>query len=149
MNSSLIRRWRLVTLVGLILLCLSVALRFWASSAPQRIPAGRWTWQGVVDVVSAFALALFAIGLYTTANKLVTPPIRQVSSGVATLFPSLVLVGVWLGADQIRWWDVLLPGLAWRLYLVLQTLPAILALWLPHRAEADSPPQGGSTPTAD
>ena len=59
----------------------------------------------------------------------------------------------WLSAWLSRWrslitsrtmeyvWDVLLPGLAWRTYVVLQTLPAAIAVWKPDNAAAAAAPR--------
>ena len=70
----------------------------------------------------------FGMLVYVKGNALVDDRARQLSYGVATIVPALCFVGMWLLADRLRF-DILLPGLAWRTYFVLTTLPAALAVW--------------------
>jgi hypothetical protein len=56
----------------------------------------------------------------------------RVGHGVAAIVPALVLAAIWWNRDSLDF-NVLLPGLAWRTWLVLYTLPSALALVLPRR----------------
>ncbi|HZI76989.1 MAG TPA: hypothetical protein VFD73_23735 [Gemmatimonadales bacterium] len=53
---------------------------------------------------------------------------RTLADGPLALFlatlPSLVLVALWLGRARVDW-NIILPGVAWRLFLVLYTAPFI------------------------
>jgi hypothetical protein len=122
-------KWRLVILVELGLFCLSVSLLLWAGTAPARIPAGQVTWPGMVDVLSAFAVILIGILIYSKGHKLVDGPVWNTYFVLATLLPTVTFALLFVFVDRIRWWDVLLPGLAWRMYILLQTLPAAIATW--------------------
>jgi hypothetical protein len=123
------KRWRRIIILEVILFCQSVTLLLIASTAPQRIEAGQVTPLGVVDVILAFVVVILGMVIYGKGMKLVTLPIWQSSYLVSTVFPTLVLVGIWLFLAKITWIDVLLPGVAWRVYILLQTLPAAMAIW--------------------
>jgi hypothetical protein len=123
------KKWQLIILLALGLFCLSTSLLLIASTAPQRIEAGQVTPLGIVDVVLAFVVVILGIVIYGKGIKLVTLPTWQTSYLVATVLPALVLVGIWLFLGKITWIDVLLRGLAWRVYILLQTLPAAIAIW--------------------
>jgi hypothetical protein len=71
---------------------------------------------------------LAGIAVTVKAVVLVDDEARRMSYGIATVLPALLLAGMWLYQDHLRW-NVLLPGLAWRSYVVLFSLPAALALW--------------------
>ena len=122
-------RWRFLLLLELGLYCLSVTLLLWAATAPERIPGGQITWQGIVDVLSAFAVVLIGMLIYVKSNKLVDHSVWRIYYILATTLPTVTFVLLFIFVDKIRWWDVLLPGLAWRMYILLQTLPAAIATW--------------------
>jgi len=114
------------------LLVISVTLLLIASTTPVPFKPGQLTWQGVVDVATAFAVVITGIGVTLKAGALVDHEARRLSYGIATVPPALLLLGMWLFQDRLRW-NVLLPGLAWRSYVLLFSLPAALALWRPPR----------------
>jgi hypothetical protein len=132
MDPRQVRRWRMVVLLEASLLVISVTLLLIASTAPVAFEPGQLTWQGVVDVVTAFAVVLAGIGVTIKAAVLVDDQARRLSYGIATVLPALLLVSMWLFQDRLRW-NVLLPGLAWRTYVLLFSLPPALALWRPRR----------------
>jgi hypothetical protein len=106
---------------------LSLGLLLWASTLPVPIRAGQVTWQGLVDVATAFAVVLLALVVYVRARPLVDE--RDIRLGYALVTGVVVagLILMWLFAARLDF-NVLLPGLAWRMYVLLQTLPAGLAL---------------------
>lgn len=122
-------KWRLVILLTVGLFCLSNALLFIASTLPQRIEAGQVTPIGILDVATAFAVVILSIIIYGKGVRSASLSTWQSSYAVVTVLPALVLVALWLLLGTINWLDVLLPGLAWRIYIFAQTLPAAIALW--------------------
>ena len=42
--------------------------------------------------------------------------------------PSVVLIAAWLVRERLDW-NVLLPGLAWRWFIMAYAMPAAIALW--------------------
>lgn len=122
-------KWRLVILLMIGLFCLSNALLFTASTLPQRIEGGQVTPMGILDVVTAFAVVILGIIIYGKGIRSASLSIWQRSYVILTVLPALVLVVLWLLLGTINWLDVLLPGLAWRIYIFTQTLPAAIALW--------------------
>lgn len=122
-------KWRLVILLTIGLFCLSNALLFIASTLPQRIEVGQVTPLGILDVVMAFAVVILGIIIYGKGIRSATLSTWQSSYAVLTVLPALVLVVLWLLLGKINWLDVLLPGLAWRIYIFSQTLPAAITLW--------------------
>ena len=122
-------KWRLLILLAVGLFCLSDTLLVVASTNPQRIEAGQVTLLGIVDVATAFVVAILGMVIYGKGVKLVELAVWKNSYQVATVLPVLLLIIIWLSLDKIAWLDVLLPGLAWRIYLLIQTLPPAIALW--------------------
>lgn len=55
--------------------------------------------------------------------------------GVAALLPALVLVGVWQYSANLDL-ETFIPGIAWRLWLLLYTLPHLLAALRPSESKA-------------
>jgi len=141
-----LQRWRLVVLFGLGLFCMSVALLLVASTSPGRIEAWQLTWLGGLDVLTAFAVAIIGILIYAKAWNRVGNSERQISYRLATALPVTMLLAMWVFANRIMWWDVLLPGLAWRTYVVLQTLPAAIAVWKPQDSDAKNERQRHALP---
>ena len=56
----------------------------------------------------------------------------RVGHSVAAIVPALMLAAIWWYRDSLDF-NVLLPGLAWRTWLVLYTIPSGLALVLRRR----------------
>jgi len=129
-------RWRWVVLLAAGLYALSVGLLLVAGTARTEIAGGTVSFIGVLDVAVAFAVVLVGWLIVARATALVGGFARRWSYGVATVLPAAVLVGLWLARDRLLW-NVLLPGLAWRTYILLACLPAALAVWRP---EPPTPP---------
>jgi hypothetical protein len=110
MDMAQLLKWRFVILVELGLFCLSVTLLLWAGSAPQRIPEGQVTWQGVLDVVTAFAVVIIGMWIYVKGRDSITDPNRQTSYIIATTLPAVMFLAMWFFLDKIRCWDILLVG---------------------------------------
>lgn len=47
---------------------------------------------------------------------------------MATTLPAVMLVLLWIFRDRLIW-NILLPGLAWRSFVVLSALPLALVVW--------------------
>lgn len=122
-------KWRLAVLLAIVLFFISIGLLLFASTNPQRIAAWQVTPLGGLDVAITLVLALLGMGIYGRGIRLAKPSTLEVCYLVAMFLSPLVLVGIWLSLDKIVWLDVLLPGVAWRLYILLQTLPAAIAVW--------------------
>jgi len=95
-------------------------------------PAGALpTWVGILDVVLAFAVVGLAIRVVALGGKHVGERAIRASNriyrGLASL-PLGLLVLFFLVDDRIDW-NVLLPGLAWRAWLILYTLPEAVAAY--------------------
>ena len=113
-------------------LALSVTILLIASTAPVAFEPGQLTWPGVLDVATAFAVVIAGMAVTVKAGALVDDEARRLSYSIATGLMPLALVGMWLFQDHLRW-NVLLPGLAWRSYALLFSLPPAVALWRPRR----------------
>ena len=128
---------RAATVVMAVLFGVSVTLLVWASTLAAPIAPGTITWQGVTDVVIAFTLVLLGALVTIRANKMVGRTALRRAYGVVTLLVPLMLVAMWLNAGGLLW-DVLLVGLAWRMWLLLYTLPAAIAVWRPSRRQSET-----------
>lgn len=78
-------------------------------------------------MVIAFTLVATAFLIWRRAGD--RPGLGQLrlAHGVAAIVPALVLVAIWWYRDSLDF-NILLPGLAWRTWLVLYTLPSALSL---------------------
>jgi hypothetical protein len=116
--------------LGLLLaaqLAVSWTLLSWASLSRDVIPR----WPRILDVVLAFTIVFTAALLRGLAER--EPSTRRIadimlSQVVASTLPSLVLLIAWLLRERIDW-NILLPGLAWRLFITQYSLPAALTAW--------------------
>ena len=119
---------RALLLGGAALFIVSSAFPMVASvRGPDLAPA----WVGVFDVVLAFALVV--VGMVIVSRKprdfaphIVETGFRAYRTLADVLLLLLVLFFVIGGAIQ---WSILLPGLAWRAWLLVLVLPSWIALW--------------------
>jgi hypothetical protein len=58
----------------------------------------------------------------------VTPAVLHTSHRVAATLPAVVLVLLWVFRDRLVW-NTVLPGLAWRSWVLLSALPLSVASW--------------------
>ncbi len=85
------------------------------------------SWGGPLDVAIAFTLIATSFLVWRRAGERVGPAELRARHAVAAVVPALVLAAMWWYRDALDF-NVLLPGLAWRTWLVLYTLPSILTL---------------------
>jgi len=97
----------------------------------ERLPR----WVGIADVV--VAAALVSVGVFVMSRKpsgftaaIVVTGFRTYR-GLANIFLAL-LVLFFLAGEHIRW-EILLPGLAWRAWLLVWVLPSWLSVGQPIR----------------
>ena len=107
-------------------LAASFGLVFWASLSTGLVPL----WARILDVGLAFGIVITAGVLHTRAQRL--PEVHQVRAPRAALLvssttPSVVLIVAWLLRGRLDW-NILLPGLAWRLFIMSYAMPAALVL---------------------
>lgn len=85
-------------------------------------------WFGIADVAIAVVLIGFTLvsGLFATrptaGSALTSLFVLRAGSNIA-----LVLLVVFLLSPEIVRWNILLPGLAWRMWLFVQVLPGLVA----------------------
>ena len=127
-NKNKILTWRLLTLLELGLYCISLTLLVLDATASERL-VGQITGQNLFDVILACAVIVIAWLIYRKGHKLVDTTIWQVYFELATAVPTITFLMLYLFASRIWWWDVLLLGLTWRACVLLQVLPAAMALW--------------------
>jgi amino acid transporter len=80
-----------------------------------------------VDVVIAFSLIATSFLIWRRAAGREGLRALRMAHGIAAIVPALVLVALWLYRDSLDF-NVLLPGLAWRTWIVLYTLPAAITV---------------------
>ena len=108
----------------------SVALLLIASTRSD-LPS----WGGIVDGIIAFTLVGTSFFVWRRGGEAATLRDLRIGHGLAATVPALMLVAIWWYRDSLDL-NVLLPGLAWRTWLVLYTVPSALALVLPRRGSA-------------
>jgi hypothetical protein len=126
---------------GAVQLAVSVTLLLVASTAPARLPK----WGGPFDVGVAFSLVVtLALLERATASRVGLPVLRAGHRVVSTL-PALVFLALWMFSDRLIW-NTLLPGLAWRSFVVLTAIPAAVAAWTTRSDSARSSSAPVETP---
>jgi hypothetical protein len=100
---------------------LSVYLLALASASKSPLPV----WGGVVDVGLVIALVLLSFTVFARGKA--NPDYQTSHRAALNIFP-LVLLGVWILRNSLDL-NILLPGLAWRMFLLLHILPYAANLW--------------------
>ena len=115
---------RLLVIAGVLEAIVSVALLLIASTSRSNLP----DWGGPVDVAIAFALVGTAAWIWMIAQKVRDTRSLSIGHTAAATVPALEIAAVWFFRDAVDL-NVLLPGLAWRTFIVLYTVPAALDAW--------------------
>jgi hypothetical protein len=92
-----------------------------ASTSRTPVPA----WGGYLDVGIVFLIAFSGFVIYQR-NK--STPRYDISHHMAIYLFPLMLVGTWIYRDSLDF-NIFLPGVAWRTYFFLSTLPHAVNLW--------------------
>lgn len=122
---STVSGWgRCLVLLGAGQFLVSVALLLIASASRQRPPF----WLGIVDVTLVLALVGTAALLRKATGGKTGIHALQWGYHVATNLPVILLLLLWVLRDRLLF-NTLLPGLAWRVWLLLYTFPAALTAW--------------------
>jgi hypothetical protein len=90
---------------------------------------------GILDVVIAFILTALAIAVSALFDRAVTEEIRQATYRIYRVLMNVILILLvvfLLGGDHIKW-NIFLPGLAWRAWLLFYALPAWFAAFRSNR----------------
>jgi len=132
LNGSL-PRGKPVVLAGAGLLCASTAFPV-VASVLREDQVGPL--MGVLDVVLAFVAVATGWLIVATAGTLDERVIRTSCRvyRVAGNVLLVLLITFFLVGDRIRW-NILLPGLAWRGWLLMYALPAGVSAWQSARTE--------------
>jgi hypothetical protein len=122
------RRKRAIAVFGAAF-ALSTAIPILASVSAGRPPL----WAGLIDVALAFGIVAGGLFLLARAkgpfdDRTIRTTYR-IFRGLASV--PLVLLALFFVAGGAVQWDVLLVGLAWRAWLLVQVLPAVVAGWRP------------------
>ena len=131
MPTSLTRWGRPLVRCGVVLGGLSVIFPLVAGLGAMERPL---RWIGVLDVVFALAWVMVMMLIVGLAQNQIDIRAKETSYQIYRLLAHLLLVllaAFFMVGDRINW-NVLLPGLAWRLWWLVYTLPATLAVWRIH-----------------
>ena len=85
-------------------------------------------WGGPVDGVLAFAVVGTAVLIWSMAPRSKSADALAIGHAAAATVPALAIAAVWWFREQLDL-NVLLPGLAWRAFIVLYTLPSAINAW--------------------
>jgi hypothetical protein len=91
------------------------------------------TWFGIVDVVLAFTLILTMAVLKMAAGWQNDTRATQISYTVLTYLVPLTIAAIWFFREQLLL-NTLLPGLAWRIYVLIEMLPSALTIFSREKA---------------
>jgi hypothetical protein len=126
-----------------VLFAVSTAFPVAAAFIPQERPP---VWIGFIDVALAALLVFLALLTDSVARAKIDARIVERSYRLyrtLAVVPLVLLVLFFLAGDSIKW-EVLLPGLAWRAWLLLYFLPSWLAAW-ETRASIKGPGEAQNT----
>jgi hypothetical protein len=116
---------RLVVLIFCVFYIVSATLLFTASLfTSSALPA----WGGPMDVIMALVIVLFAFWFYAKTGKADLTKYIQFSYSITSLLPALVFIVLWLLQKGLDF-NIVLTGLAWRIYILFQILPRAIYLW--------------------
>lgn len=107
-----------------IMYSVSAALLLRASVSPERGPL----WLGIIDGLLAFILVFTMAAISRIARGTIAPQTLARSYQIGIYLPAVLFAALWVLRDHFDW-NILFPGLAWRTWLILFILPAILGLW--------------------
>lgn len=124
MSSRLAPHSRIFALLGVVQYAVSLAFLLLASTTDiSRLPA----WLGLLDVVLAFAL-IATLALLKIALGWQNPTAAaKTSYAILTYLVPVLLAAIWFFRDQLIL-NTLLPGLAWRAYVLFEFLPVVLTV---------------------
>ncbi len=119
-----VESFRSVTVVGIVLFGISIRILLAASMARESSTFPRWV--GIIDVSLVLALLLITYMIRRSARECGRYLTGTTEVAVATLV-AMVMVAMWMFRARLNW-NILLPGLAWRMFLLLQFIPAVIRL---------------------
>jgi hypothetical protein len=103
------------------LFAISSTILLIASTARTPLPV----WGGYLDVGIVVLIAFAGFIIHQRDKSILR---YEFSHQVAIHLVPLVLVGMWIFRNSLDF-NILLPGLAWRIYFFLSILPHALRLW--------------------
>lgn len=121
------QRARFLCIAFLVLFAISTVIVLIASTAPSPLP----TWGGYMDVGIVFLIVVNGFAIYAL-NK--SKPGYEISHQTALYLFPIILLGMWLYRNLLDF-NILLPGLAWRVFFFLHILPYALNIWKRESAQ--------------
>ena len=88
-------------------------------------------WVGPLDGILAFTLVAFMIFIQAWTPGKFSPEVREFSFRIYRVLANILIVlllAFFIFGNQVIW-EVLLPGLAWRTWVLVYFLPHVLTLW--------------------
>jgi hypothetical protein len=125
-------RERLLVLLAVGQFVVSLALLFIASTSSERLPR----WCGFLDVLFVLTLVVTIELIRRAATYRIQNRELKISYQIATSLPTVLFLALWFAADSLIW-NTLLPGLAWRTFLLLYGLPFGLTAWMTNGASPE------------
>lgn len=127
--ATLNRHAKSLAIFGLDLFGTSIAFPLIASLfGTESLP----NWFGLLDVGVALILILLMMGLSSLMQKFVDDRVKLLCYRFYGWLASLpiILLGLFFILPNAIDWNILLPGLAWRVWLLAYSLPALVAALL-------------------
>jgi hypothetical protein len=126
------RSGRVLVVVDTLLSSISWTLLMYASTqAFEQLPK----WAGLLDGVIAFIVVILSAVIERSYHWLISADVTQLAHTLATYLVPVLFILLFIFQHQLIW-NTLLPGLAWRVYVVLLVLPPSLAA-IRSRTSAD------------
>jgi len=105
----------------IILFAISTAILLIVSTSKTPVPA----WGRYLDVGLVFLIAFSGFVIHQRNKSM---PRYDISHQFAIYFFPLILLGMWIYRDALDF-NILLPGIAWRIYFFVSILPHAITLW--------------------
>ena len=112
---------RLILIAFYVSYIISISLLLIASTA--RIPL--FAWGGYVDLGIAILIAALGFVIFSRGKG---NPQFQIGHRAALNIVTIALLGMWVLRNSLDF-NILLPGLAWRIFFLLHILPYGVNLW--------------------
>lgn len=106
----------------------STYLVLYASASDVPVPR----WVGYLDVGVVLLIVFLSFTIFWKGKD--NPRFLPAYLAALNIVP-LIFLGMWVYRDSLDF-NILLPGLAWRTFLFLHTLPYALNVWKPEKSNA-------------
>lgn len=124
LKSGSVPNARLLVVAGVAQYVVSMAILLTASFYGENLPM----WVKITDVGLVFTLTITSFFIHRAVSTANNDRALPVSYAIMTYLPIAAILLMWWFRDQLIW-NILLPGLAWRTWMLFYNLPSVIKAW--------------------